>query len=312
MLLSRGEFRKQVFKRDSHLCVVCKQKAVDAHHIVDRKLWPDGGYYLDNGVSVCSECHRLAEETKISATALRDLAGIKAIIIPKGFSLDVDKWGKTPMYYKYPKTMHLPWSPNLQNDDRVIPNFETLVDKILVVTEKLDGENTTLYNDHIHARSMDSKDHPSRHWIKAGWSKIKHLIPKGIRVCGENMYAKHSIYYDKLESYFYVFGIFSDNICWEWDLTQEFAAELGFPTVPILKDRFYCASAFELPSGDLAKKSLIGGESIEGFVVRNYLAFSVDDWDKNIAKWVRKDHVQTDEHWLRQTITVNGLKNKGI
>ena len=37
--------------------MVCKKPAVDAHHLLERRLWPDGGYHLDNGVSLCAEHH---------------------------------------------------------------------------------------------------------------------------------------------------------------------------------------------------------------------------------------------------------------
>lgn len=36
----------------------------------------------------------------------------------------------------------------------------------VVITEKMDGENTTLYRDGLHARSLDSRHHPSRNWVK--------------------------------------------------------------------------------------------------------------------------------------------------
>ena len=61
------------------------------------------------------------------------------------------------------------------------------------MTEKLDGENTTLYADGLHARSLDSAHHPSRTWVKALQARIGHAVPKGWRVCGENMFARHSI-----------------------------------------------------------------------------------------------------------------------
>ena len=41
-LLSRGDFRRHVFDRDNGKCVICRRPAVDAHHIMDRKLWFDG------------------------------------------------------------------------------------------------------------------------------------------------------------------------------------------------------------------------------------------------------------------------------
>ena len=45
MLLTRDQFREGVFKRDNHKCVICRAPAVDAHHIIERRLWTDGGYY---------------------------------------------------------------------------------------------------------------------------------------------------------------------------------------------------------------------------------------------------------------------------
>jgi hypothetical protein len=37
---------------------------------------------------------------------------------------------------KYPRTMHLPWSPGLQNDDRVIESLDGLIGQEVVVTDK--------------------------------------------------------------------------------------------------------------------------------------------------------------------------------
>ena len=50
-LLTREEFKKQVFARTNGKCCVpgCTCDAVDAHHILDRHLWNHGGYILSNG-----------------------------------------------------------------------------------------------------------------------------------------------------------------------------------------------------------------------------------------------------------------------
>ena len=70
-LLTRDNFRDSVFERDNHKCVFCNEKAVDAHHILERRLWKDGGYYLDNGASVCEEHHLACERTDISVEDVR-------------------------------------------------------------------------------------------------------------------------------------------------------------------------------------------------------------------------------------------------
>jgi hypothetical protein len=68
VLLTREEFKKQVFARTNNMCCVpgCKNHAVDAHHIMDRKLFSDGGYYLGNGASLCAEHHLQAENGEIT------------------------------------------------------------------------------------------------------------------------------------------------------------------------------------------------------------------------------------------------------
>jgi 5-methylcytosine-specific restriction endonuclease McrA len=62
----RDAFRNAVWKRDGYKCVMCGKKAVDAHHITDRNDMPWGGYVLENGISLCAECHLLAEQWHVS------------------------------------------------------------------------------------------------------------------------------------------------------------------------------------------------------------------------------------------------------
>src|SRR3954452_17456364 len=107
------------------------------------------------------------------------------------------------MRVHYPRTPHLPWSPGASSDDVRAGDLAGLAGREVVVTEKLDGENTTLYADGLHARSLDSGHHPSRAWIKALHGRIAPAIPPGRRVCGENLFPRHSLEYGDLESYFY-------------------------------------------------------------------------------------------------------------
>lgn len=98
-LLTRDEFRNSVFERDGHKCVVCGKPAKDAHHIIERRLFSDGGYYLDNGASLCEEHHIEAEKTCISVDYLRECIGAEEIILPEHFYRDIeyDKWGNIVM-----------------------------------------------------------------------------------------------------------------------------------------------------------------------------------------------------------------------
>lgn len=210
------------------------------------------------------------------------------------------------MRVKYPKTPHLLWSPNLQNDDRRMPDPDCFNGKTIVITEKMDGENTTMYNDHIHARSLDSLHHPSRAWVKGRHGRIKHLIPDGWRICGENLYATHSIHYEDLTDYFMVFSIWDEDYCLPWDETKEIAAEWDLITVPELYRGLWDDWA---PVHSLTD-AFIYQDGSEGYVVRVAEGFRYNQFDRSVAKYVRKGHVQTDEHWLNKPVVPNTLKEK--
>jgi hypothetical protein len=199
-----------------------------------------------------------------------------------------------PPYKKFPRTMHLPWSKNLQNNDRMIPNLDALVGQEVIVTEKLDGEGITCYPDYMHARSIDSKPHPSRAWMQAYHASFKHSIPEGWRVCGEYLYARHSIVYDQLSTYFYVFNIWNDkNVCLSWDDTLLYAELLGLSVVPTLYRGIWDEKAIRQLEGTM------DFDQQEGYVARLTAAIPYTEWGNKVAKYVREKHVQTDEHWTR-------------
>lgn len=202
--------------------------------------------------------------------------------------------------HKYPRTRHLPWSPGTSQDDVVAEQLTAFVGQRVIVTEKMDGENTTLYRDHMHARSLDSRHHPSRDWIKALHGSIAHELPEGWRICGENLYARHSLGYAALPSYFMLFSVWdADNRCLDWDSTVEWAALLGLETVPVLYD-----GEFDLESLMALE---VDTERSEGYVVRLASSFAYAAFGESVAKWVRAGHVQTDQHWMHQAVVPNGL-----
>jgi hypothetical protein len=202
--------------------------------------------------------------------------------------------------YKYPRTMHLPWSLGATHDDRILANVDHFEGKMVYVTEKMDGENTTMMREDIHARSLDSKDHVSRHWAKHFWSKIRHDIPADMRICGENLYAQHSIAYDNLESYFQVFNIWYKNDCLNLYDTFEWCQMLGLAHVKILYRGTFDAKLYQ-------EKDFVP-EGAEGYVVRMVDTFKFQNFDKNVAKFVRANHVTTDQHWMHKTVVPNKLK----
>lgn len=199
---------------------------------------------------------------------------------------------------KYPRTYHLPWSHGLQNDDKRIETTEFLENARVVVTAKMDGENCSMYRDFIHARSLDSGPHESRDAVKNIWGSFRYDIPEGFRVCGENLYAKHSIGYDNLESYFLGFGVWDGMTCLSWKETKDWLSLFGLSVVPIL---------YEGPYSENILKNLVNPWD-EGLVVRVTDSFTYDEFALKVAKYVRSNHVQTSEHWMSQKIEPNKLK----
>ncbi len=333
-LLTRDRFREGVFLRDGNLCVMCKAPGQDAHHIIERRLFPDGGYYLENGATVCGPCHILCEQTLITPEQLREKIGAKTAILPPHLYRDqiYDKWGNpilpngmrvrgelfedesiqkvlAPVLHlftnrvKYPRTWHLPWSPGATSDDRLLTqeqvdtwNWE------IVITEKRDGENSNLYRDGLHARSLDYEPHPSRSKLKALHSKIAYDIPENWRICCENLAAVHSIKYDNLNSICEVFSIWDGCKCMSWDETLLYAGILNLEVVPVLYRGPYNQQIIDKITKELDTKTT------EGYVIRPADEFQLKDFQKVVGKYVRKAHVSTHGHWMRSKLEFNVVK----
>ena len=209
---------------------------------------------------------------------------------------------------KYPRTYHLPWSPGATSDDKKLAPgwFENngWKDAEIVITEKLDGENTCFTNLDVYARSHGA---PTRSpWTRNLWDKdgllwkIKDKIGEGEYYYGENLYGEHSIHYDKLPAYFFLFAGRWEDKWYSWDDVCLAAEVLKVPTVPVLWRGIvkYEEELMVMVDGFVGAPSEFG-PTREGVVVRKVEEFDNDDFSKNVCKWVRPNHVQTDEHWTK-------------
>lgn len=200
---------------------------------------------------------------------------------------------------KYPRTYHFPFSEGAVNDDRIQEEWAELLTKEIVITEKLDGENTCLKANGIYARSHGAVN--QNPWAKPIWEIWERMGQSlgDLHIFGENLYAIHSITYERLEGYFYIFAV-RDNGQWlSWDEVEWYAQLLDLPTVPVLERGYFSNTQLSnLIAEQQARGSFFGGES-EGVVCRNSAAFPESDFSTNVLKYVRKNHVQTDEHWTR-------------
>lgn len=201
---------------------------------------------------------------------------------------------------KYGRTYHLPVSPGVMNDDKVIRDLTILTAaEEVVFTEKMDGENTTIYSGGCHARSPDSGSHASRDWMKDYAASISPSLLENERIVGEYLYARHSVVYDNLPSYFLGFAWIVDDIIQSWDAMLERFNGLGIQTVPVLHRGVYNNATV---NGVLSEMNL---EKQEGFVVRTTCEFLEEDMATHIAKYVRLNHVQSEKHWMHAEIIRN-------
>lgn len=205
--------------------------------------------------------------------------------------------------HKYPSTLHWVDSPEVHRDDNVHQHPENFLNVEVVISEKLDGGNTCLWQGHVFARSTGQP-------AMQGWFAMvkKHHAWKTMgldaryQVYGEDLYGIHSIEYEALreDETYRVFNIREDDTWLSWDDMQLMAASLNLMTVPTLFRGTFTSvkeiTAWMREQIDLP--SSLGGER-EGFVMRYADTFDNSIFQERTAKFVRKGHVQTDEHWTK-------------
>lgn len=213
---------------------------------------------------------------------------------------------------KYGRTYHFPFSPGTTSDDRINHDYWSDIQNIeeLVITEKLDGENTCINQFGVFARSHAAPTrHPWAGYLKQRWELIKNDLGN-IEIFGENLYAIHSIVYPKIEEHFYVFAIREKNKWLSWEEVKFYASLLDFALVPEIKtiNKPIDEYLFKNEILDIIKNESFYGSldsisnvncTMEGVVVRNTNAYLVEYFKQNVFKYVRKGHVNTDQHWSR-------------
>jgi hypothetical protein len=176
----------------------------------------------------------------------------------------------------------------------------------IVITEKLDGENTCLSRHGVFARShaLPTRN-PWASYLKPFWECTRRDLGE-LEVFGESLYAVHSIEYTGLDAHFFVFAVREGSRWLAWDDVVAYGGVLGLPTVPLLF-RGVVAEEAQLQSlvEGLARQCSalsdpeLGPSEREGIVARVAHAFDSDAFQICVLKWVRKGHVRTDTFWAR-------------
>jgi predicted kinase len=210
---------------------------------------------------------------------------------------------------RFPSTPHLPFSPQVNDDDIQMSASGALplIGRQCVVTEKLDGGNCCLFQGKVYARTHGHEaTHPSFGPIKSLSATLSPSLVQNrhLALFGETMCAVHSIEYDGLSAYFYLFAVFDTRVgLWlSWAEVESTAALLGLEHVPVMfKGVFKSVKEMQRYMETNAKQPSAVGRKVtpEGFVVRLAAAFSNEVFPQSCGKYVRKGHVQTKDDWRR-------------
>lgn len=221
---------------------------------------------------------------------------------------------------KFPRTYHLPWSPGRGDTDDKIHSYKTieqcLVNQPIVITEKLDGENQCWSSSSWHLRSESSTNGGVlRSRSKSKWAAVKDkLLPYHFYYI-EDLSNVHSIKYEdtdrlKANPLFLIAAceVTASEVLWKsYNFLMDEAMRLDLEIVPILDMKAKFSTVKELQSYTNYKANLpscLGGQR-EGLVVTPYdLGWQ---WPEAACKWVRANHVTTDQHWHTLALAARSL-----
>ena len=251
---------------------------------------------------------------------------------------------------KYPRTPHLEGS-RLQPGDHDLGQvpFRDLHGRRLVVSEKLDGANSGLSFDdgaelHLQSRGHHLTGGPRekhfnlfKQWANTHAHALFEALGPGRILYGEWMYAKHTIYYDRLPHYFVAYDILdprTGHFLGIDDLRAILAGTPAFVLPPLhvgpiaSLDQFLGLigpSAYKSPvwRDRLAKEAASRGLDVvlvlretddSDFMEGLYINVEEDGRVVERYKWVRAEFhqaiVDSETHWLRRPNVPNALADE--
>lgn len=249
--------------------------------------------------------------------------------------------------YKYPRTAHLEGSRLQPGDEdmKALP-FACLAGRPLVIEEKLDGANAAISFAADGTLQLQSRGHyltggnRERHfalfktWAAAHQEALRRALGTQYVVYGEWLYAKHTIFYDRLPHYFLEFDVLDIE-------TQEFLSTerrrrllAGLPvvSVPVLhegpvarlpelealarrslykrddwRERLRSAAVERGLDPDRVTRETDGSDEAEGLYVKH----EEDGRVVGRYKWIRASFLtsvlDSGTHWLARPIIPNAL-----
>lgn len=248
---------------------------------------------------------------------------------------------------KYPRTKHIEGS-RLQKGDEDLSqiSFKNIKGKYIVIEEKVDGANTAISFNENKELLLQSRGHylrggyRERHydlfklWANAHKDEFYDVISNRYIIYGEWLYAKHSIYYDKLPHFFLEFDVYDkvNKVFLDTKSRKELLKDLPIFSVPVLatgtfnkmddilkylKDSNYISNNHidnlrnEARKLNLDEELILRQTDLEKTMEGLYIKVEENGVVVDRMKYVRYTFLQTVEesesHWLNRPIFPNKL-----
>lgn len=250
--------------------------------------------------------------------------------------------------YKYPRTRHLEGSRKQTGDEDLKEvKFESVRGKYLVLEEKIDGANCGISFGSDGQMYLQSRGHflnggygekqfdLFKRWAGGHQAQLWDLLGSRYVMYGEWMYAKHTVFYDRLPHYFMEFDIFDKekHVFFSTAKRKQILKSAPFVhSVLVLEEgryenleevtRHIGPSHFisENPRRSLeeqCQKSRVSAEQtllqtdLSGIMEGIYIKVEEGDFVTDRLKYVRTTFLNaildSESHWMRRPIVANKL-----
>lgn len=213
---------------------------------------------------------------------------------------------------KYPKTYHLAGSKGIEDTDSV--PFSAILNTKLVIEEKVDGSCVGIAFDQgkpiIKHRNQDVRGEQwdlLKAWVSEHEEELYDKLEERYIMYGEWLYARHTISYDCLPSYFLEYDIF-DTLSGKFLSTPNRKLLLANTSVTSVK--VLATECFRIPQ-DIVKLFGQSNYRLNGPMEGLYL--KLEDSEKVVSRYKYIDKGFLDQilssgtHWMSRTLVKNLL-----
>lgn len=233
-------------------------------------------------------------------------------------------------FVKYPRTPHLFGSRGADDDKHLSQrdSLQFVADPSLVVEEKLDGTNVGIHfttggrlvlqcRGHEITTGMHAQYDLFKQWTMVKRPVLESMLEDRFILFGEWLYAKHSVFYQRLTHYFFEFDLYdkAEGIFLDLETRLGKLADTGIQTVPVL----HRGAATHEELLDLIGRSQFDSQFDNPLTGRPddvmeglYLRTEADGRVTRRAKIVRPEFVEKvkqSEHWQHQQLVPNLLRD---